>query len=173
MTYLPPIHFKTWPLEQSDCDPEYRNEYMALKGTPESQLLEAMFKNDNGVTDFTWNYQPLHNNSHYKAHYRDYNNMFSYSSIAELYEPARENRFPKYDKRRATNILHPPVMVSKLARATAMTKASAAVKELRKELLSGNLRKVIIFTNNRDVVWCMREHLRDLKAMSLIGNMIR
>ncbi len=172
-TYLPPIHFKPWPLEQSGCDPEYLNEYIALKGTPESELLQAMFKSNNGITDFTWSYKPLTNTSHYKVHYKGYNNRFSYSAMAELYEPARGKRFPKYDKRKSTNVLRPPVMVSKLARVTGMVKAFAAVKELRKELLSGNLKKVIIFTNNRDVVWCMREHLRDLKAISLIGNMTR
>ncbi len=106
-TYLPPIHFKPWPLEQTDCEPEHLNEYLALESTPESELVQAMFESDNGVTDFEWNYKPLHNNSHYKAHYKDYNNRFSYKNMAELYEPARGKRFHKYDKRRDTNILPP------------------------------------------------------------------
>ncbi len=62
-------------------------------------------------------------------------------------------------------------MVSKPARVTAMAKAAAAIKELRKALLSGNLRKVIIFTVNRNVNRYVREYLRDLNAISLFGNM--
>ena len=129
-------------------------------------------EDETGVKDFAWDYKPAFmNTSYYKAHWKNYTGKFSYSNMSELYEPGRGQKLPKYDKRRKTNILRPPVMVSKLARILNMAKASAAVKYIRKELVNKKMRKVIIFNVNRDSILYMREYLRDLGAISIYSGM--
>ncbi len=193
MPFLLPLKITPWYLAQSDCHPKYLQEYLSLEDKPECKLLQEMFKNENGVKDYRWDYKlpefspnpsiaNLQRNNWRR--FENYTGIFTFNNMAELYEPAKgkDDRYepgiyPKYEdcNTKTNNVqtsrLRPPVMVSRLGRITALAKLAAATKEIRKVIMNREVRKLVVFTLHRDVIWIMREFMRDIGVISLYQSM--
>lgn len=68
-----------------------------------------------------------------------------------------------------TPVDYSEMAVSKLFRLTGMAKVKAAAKQLREELASGEMRKVVVFGINRDVVRSLRDELKMFGAKLVFG----